>query len=402
MSAAESTDESIPRLPFDQSGLMELPPRFAELRENDPIVKILTPVGDPAWLVTRHEDVKKLISDARLGRSHFDPPNAPRYSAAVILGGPRGEYETEVVDHTKARQVLIPSFSAQRMRSLRPRIQRTVDDLLSRFQELPQPADFHQEIAKRLPVFVISELLGIPFADREQLGTWSQGTFHTSDQQVAVTAMLEMREYIAKFIELKRAEPADDVITDLVLKQQETGFPPDDAIQTYVSTLIIAGFETSVSFTDYGTLLFLRNPDQRALLEADPGLAPRAVEEILRFAPASDACITRYAREDFEYKGTRISEGDLIALSPQTANRDPRVFREPERFDITRNENPHMTLAYGLHYCIGAPLVRVMLDVLYQTLFARLPELRLAVPLDELVSRNNVLTGGLTSLPVAW
>jgi cytochrome P450 len=388
--------------PFPRPGLLQLAPELGELRESTPIVRVRTPAGNPAWLVTRHEDVKTLFADQRLGRSHHDPENAPRYSAAAILGGPMGEFETEIEDHALARKLLTPSFSARRMRMLRGRIQQIIDELLDRLAGLGQPADFHDAVSFRLPVLVICELLGVPYADRERFRQWARLAFDMTDVDASMQAVLELREYIQHLIDRKKAEPAADLISDLVLAQREDGVPDDRRIRQYVATLVIAGHETTVTFIDFGTLLLLEYPLERAKLDADLDLVPRAVEEILRFAPTTDACITRYARTDFSVLGVDIAKGEAVAFSPQAANRDPRVFPDPERFDVTRAENPHMTFTFGWHYCLGSPLVRVELDVLYRTLFRRLPGLRLAAGLDELLPRTDVLTGGITALPVRW
>jgi pentalenolactone synthase len=171
---------------------------------------------------------------------------------------------------------------------------------------------------------------------------------------------------------------------------------------TLCAGLLFAGHETTVARIDFGTLLLLTNPDQRQALQRDPSLAASAVEEILRLAAPSGGAIPRYANADIEIGGVTIRSGDLTLIGIDSANRDDRVFAEPERFDITRGQTNHVAFGHGNHFCLGAGLARVELQAVFGTLFQRLPTLELAVPVSQLRLRSHVLTGGLTELPVTW
>lgn len=199
----------------------------------------------------------------------------------------------------------------------------------------------------------------------------------------------------------KRTRPGEDVISDLVAAQQRWHYG-DDHIAALAAMLLFAGHETTVSRIDVGTLLLLAHPTQAAALRADPALVGSAVEEILRMAAPASGGLPRYAHADIDIAGVTIRAGDAVLLTASVANRDPAAFPEPDRFDITRDPNPHLAFGHGPRYCIGASLARVELQAVFSALPTRFPTLRLAVPVDQLHLRTDLLTGGLTSLPVTW
>ena len=382
---------------------------------NGSVRRVTTPTGDPAWLVTGYDEVKGLLLDPRLGRSHPEPERAARYSEAAIFGGPMGgSPSTERGEHAQMRSLLTPSFSARRMARLRPRVQELVDGLLDEMGQRTPPVDFHEALAFPLPALVICELLGVPYADREDFRRWSDDAADMTDGARSRAGLARLQGYMRELIQRKRQLPAEDVISDLVAAQR---YAPDrftdDHVVWLAAGLLFAGHETTVAAIDKGVLLLLlTNPAAREALRRDPALVPRAVEEILRLpnpvetsraAPESGLPgLPRYANADLEIGGVTIRAGDLVLLRLQAANLDERVFPTPNGFDVTREENPHLTFGHGAHYCIGAPLARIELQTVFGTLFRRFPTLRLAVPVEELRPRSHLLTGGLTELPVTW
>jgi cytochrome P450 len=390
------TEQDLPRLPFAISDLLDVAPQYRVLRADHPITLVRTAAGDTAWLVTGYDEVKALFGDDRLGRAHPEPDRAARISDSV-LGGPLGNYETEQEDHDRMRRLLAPAFSPRRMRALRCRVQEMVDGLLDRLATLDRPVDLHQELAFPLPVMVICELLGVPYADREKFRTWSAAINRVDDREGSGTALGELMEYMVALIEDKRQAPAEDVISDLVAAAADWG-----QISLLAAMLLFAGHETTVARIDFGTLLLLLNPAEREAVRTDPTLMPGAVEEILRVVTTGGGLITRYTRTDLDVSGVRIPAGDAVLLTPAVANRDPDVFTDPGRFDITRQPNPHLAFGNGRHFCLGAGLARMELEVVFTTLLHRFPTLRLAVPLDRLRLRSEAVTGGLAELPVTW
>lgn len=390
------TEQDLPRLPFAIPDLLDVAPQYRVLRADHPITLVRTAAGDTAWLVTGYDEVKALFGDDRLGRAHPEPDRAARISDSV-LGGPLGNYETEQEDHDRMRRLLAPAFSPRRMRALRCRVQEMVDGLLDPLATLDRPVDLHQELAFPLPVMVICELLGVPYADREKFRTWSAAINRVDDREGSGTALGELMEYMVALIEDKRQAPAEDVISDLVAAAADWG-----QISLLAAMLLFAGHETTVARIDFGTLLLLLNPAEREAVRTDPTLMPGAVEEILRVVTTGGGLITRYTRTDLDVSGVRIPAGDAVLLTPAVANRDPDVFTDPGRFDITRQPNPHLAFGNGRHFCLGAGLARMELEVVFTTLLHRFPTLRLAVPLDRLRLRSEAVTGGLAELPVTW
>jgi pentalenolactone synthase len=250
-------------------------------------------------------------------------------------------------------------------------------------------------------VLVICELLGVPYADRERFRGWSDDIGHLRDRARAEAALQQLRSYMANLIKQKRFAPGQDVISDLLAARDERGQLSESEIVRYAAGLLFAGHETTVARIDFGTLLLLAHPDQRERLVRNPALVQSATEEVLRLAAPSDTELPRYAQEDIQLEGVTIRAGDAVLLAIAAANRDPRVFRDPDRFDVTRDPNPHLAFGYGGRYCLGASLARLELRAVFGSLFRRLPGLRLAVPIEQLQLRRHLLTGGLEALPVA-
>jgi cytochrome P450 len=378
--------------------------------------QVTSPAGDPAWLVSGYDTIKRLLTDPRLGQSHPDPEHAARYSDAVIFGRPMASSPTERTDHMQMRQLLSRAFSARRLVLLRPRVQALVDGLLEEMGRRTPPVDAHEAIAFPLPALVICELLGVPPDDREEFRRWSDDAADMTDGARSLAGWKALRRYMRELIERKRRQPAEDVLSDLIaahaFRAQQAGglqTATADQIVPLAAGLLFAGHETTVAAIDKGLVLLLTNPSQREALQRDPALVAHAVEEILRLplpvpVPETDRAngLPRYANADIEIDGVTIRAGELVLLDLQGANLDPRYFQVPEAFDLARADNPHVTFGHGPHFCIGAPLARIELQVLFGTLFQRFPALRLAVPAEQLRPRSHLLTGGLTELPVTW
>lgn len=387
-------------MPFEQRRLHATPPVVQDLQARCPIARVRTPVGDEAWMVTRHAEVRQLYGDPRLGRSHPDPEHAPRLTDSILFGGASPNYETEREDHPRMRALLTPFFSARRMRALQPWVEAQVDQLLDAMAASGPPLDLHEALSFPLPVLVICELLGVPYEDRDEFRVWTLGMGDIHDRERATDSLGRLISYMHGLVARKRAEPADDVISGLCAA--EGGALEDDAVAQLAAVLLFAGHETTVVRIDTGALLLLGQPDEREALLRDPSLVPAAVEEILRVSDTGEGGVPRWTREDIELAGETIRAGELVILNGGAANRDERVFACPAGFDIARQPNPHLTFGYGPRFCLGAPLARIELQAVFARLFQRFPTLRLAIPEDQLRVRRDLLTGGLTALPVTW
>ncbi|MGH3815744.1 MAG: cytochrome P450 [Pseudonocardiaceae bacterium] len=373
------------------------------------IQRVTTPAGDPAWLVTGYDDVKALLSDPRLGRAHAEPERAARVSHSAIFGGPMGHPSTEAADHARTRRLLTPAFSARRMASLRPRVTAIIADLLDAMAHQTQPVDLHETVSFPLPVLVICELLGVPYADRRDFRRWSDDAAHMTDAARSQAGLMQLWQYMRELVDRKRAEPGDDVISDLVAATAADPELTVDGIAMLSAALLFAGHETTVTAIDRGVVLLLTHPEQADALRHDPVLVEPAVEEILRSwlpmrtsGTEQAAGLPRYANTDFTFGGVTIQTGELVMLGLRGANLDERAFRDPDRFDVHRTHNPHLTFGHGPRFCVGAPLARIELQALFPALLGRFPALRLAVPVESLRGRDELLTGGLVELPVTW
>ncbi|WP_440102567.1 cytochrome P450 [Streptosporangium sp. H16] len=393
----ESVVPSPIQLPFERRHPLQVAPSMRELQSQGPVHEVRTQVGHDAWLVTGYEQVRRLLDDDRLGRAHPDPPNAARSGESVLFGGPHGDYDSERADHVRMRSLLQPHFSAGRMRALRPRVEALTAGLLDELARREPPVDLNEALALPLPIAVICELLGVPYADRARFRAWSQAAGDVRDRTRSEQGLAELFTYGRHLVARKRDRPGDDVISHLCAKE---GVDDDEAAMLSMA-LLFAGHETTVVAIGMGALLLLANPDQWQALRKDPGLVDDAVEEILRTPSAGGGGIPRYARTDLAIGGVTIAAGQLVLLDIDAANHDATVFADPERFDVTRRA-AHLAFGHGARYCIGAPLARIELRAVFSQLITRFPTMRLAVPIEELTVRAAVLTGGLVDLPITW
>ncbi|TDD40981.1 cytochrome P450 [Saccharopolyspora elongata] len=397
-----------PQLPFARPNVLDLAPRYAVLRRQAPLTQVRTPTGDPAWLVTRHTEARALLSDPRLGRSHPAPETAAKVSDAALNSGPVGDYNTEQANHQRLRKLLAPAFSAKRMRALGDHIRELTDGCLDAMQAAHdrspgEPVDLHEHLAFPLPVLVICELLGVPYEDRDLFRDLSDRIGRLNEGDVARTAMSEFKAYTSKLANTKRANPAEDVISDLVLAQRAFPTFTDEDLARLAAGLIFAGHETTAGRIDLGVLMLLSDVNRRDAFAADPDRQVEGtVEEILRRTSPGGLGLVRYAHEDIEISGHTIPSGDAVIIALGAANQDPAAFTDPEQFDPTRSPNPHLAFGHGAHFCIGANLARTELRTVFPTLFRRFPGLRLAVDLEDIAVRPNRLTGGLNEVPVTW
>lgn len=393
----------LPTLPFERPDRFMLSPAMRKLQAETPIAKVRTRSGDEAWLVSGYDEVKALFADPRLGRNHPKPrPDGADAIRSALSDSMLIEYEREDTDHALMRSRLVPCFSAQRMRALTPYVERCVDELLDELGRSTPPVDLNATFSSPLPALVICGLLGVPYGDRQMFSSLSIAVLSVSNPGVAIDLWV-LTEYMEELVADKRKVPGDDVISELITV--EDGHLNDKEIAGLATFLLIAGHVTTVERINVGTLLLL-GAGQWAALRSDRTLVPSAVEEILRLALVSGDTadgLPRYARTDIEVGGVTIKAGDTVLLAHAWANRDERAFIRADRFDVARaGARQHLAFGYGPRFCIGAALARIELIAAFERLPVRFPDLQLAVPPQELVWRDNHLTGGLLTLPVRW
>jgi cytochrome P450 len=378
-------------------------PALAALRERGPVRRVEMRVGLPVWAVTRYEDVLAGLSDPRLSS---DPHHATELADLV-----RGDFLSRSMlgvdppEHTRLRRLVSKAFTARRVEALRPRIQEITDALLDRIAPHGR-ADLIAEFALPLPITVIGELLGVPQADRDRFRAWTdemlERPFDRTELAEVTAARERMHGYLAGLVAAKRDQSGDDLLTALIQATDEGEHLDEQELLAMTFLLLIAGYVTTVNLIGNGTLALLRFPGQLDRLLADPSLVPDAIEEFLRFDGPVNPGVTRYAAEDLDIGGTHIPRGDIVLLATAAADRDPARFPDPDRLDVGAPDRGHLAFGHGAHYCLGAPLARLEGQVAFSALLARLPDLALAVPPEELRWSGGGVLRGVRELPVTF
>ncbi|MFI7611526.1 cytochrome P450 [Nonomuraea terrae] len=377
----------------DPAVLSDLVAAYAHAREESPVARLVAPGFGPFWAVTRHEQARAMLGDPRLeiNESSFMRPDVPEHCLRYM----RTMSEMNGAEHARLRRLVAPAFTPRRAAAFAPRIEAIVERLLD---ELPagEPVDLLAHFARPLPMEVICELVGIPDADRPQWREYGAAVAsgHGEKFSEAIPAIMEgARAAVAEC----RAEPGDDLVSDLVRLMEEDGDRlSDDELVTLVWHLVLAG-QTPTNLIANAVVTLLAHPGQLAALRADPELMPRAVEELLRWCAPALLTVPRFPREDVEIDGVSIPKGEPVTASITAANRDPRVFADAGTFDITREPAPHLGFGHGPHFCVGASLARVQTGVALGALLRRFPDLALA---GEAPYAPDPGTLRLTSLPV--
>lgn len=403
--------------------------QYAEIRAKCPVTRAVISTGEtsdrqnlfnrPIWIVADYDDGSEALLSRDITvemRSVLTPeqlaelPETPDEFKAL-------QHNILTVDppeHTRLRKLVQPSFTASAIAKLRPRIQRITDDLLdaaeaaaaARGEVAPERRiELISQFSYPLPVTVICDMLGIPPEDREQTRIWSENLLKPQTPE-SVEALREdisaFIAYLRKLFAQKRETPGDDLISQLLQVEVDGDRLTEDEILAMVFVLFVAGHITTVNLIANGVYALLTHPEEIKKLHADPSLVPNAVEEILRYYGPAESTTPRFVRDDTELGGQQLSKGEPLLVFLAAADRDPARFSNPETFDISRSDaNRHIAFGKGIHACLGAPLARLEGQIAIETLFRRYPELRLAVPAEEITWAPSFLRG-LTGLPLLF
>lgn len=382
---------------------------YARLRETTPICPIAFGAGQKGWLLTRYEDVSRLFKDDRFAK---DPSNAltpdmlakqpkiPKFLSPLT----RNMLAMDDPDHARLKRLVQAGFTPKRMDMLASRTEDIAEHLISSFKGNPR-FDLISAFALPLPVTVISELLGVPEADRTRFAHWSQVLLASSAGSwrvvLSLPSMIMFMRYLRKLIAMKRNKPADDLVSSLVAIEADGERLNAEELQAMIAILLSAGHETTTNLIGNGMLALLKNPQAFEQLAHDPTLATKAVEELLRYDSPAEATTFRFARVDMELAGTRIIRGDIVLGSIASANRDERQFSEPDTIDFNRTPNRHLSFGEGGHYCVGAALARMEGRVALNALLRHFPHLKLDMPDEALQWRASPVLRGLNKLMLA-
>lgn len=387
--------------PFGAAVALEPHPRFAELRAFEAPVRVTMPYGGDAWLVTRYEQARFVLSDPRFSRAAAAGADVPRGRPGFEPAG--NLLCMDPPEHGRIRGLVARAFTVRSVKQLQPRIQEIVDTLVD---AISPPVDFASAVAWELPVLVICELLGVPPTDRRMVRECTE-TLVAAGGTVTPADVMEARGRLAGALKAlfaqRREVPTDDLLTALVAARDDEDRLSDNELLMLGVALLAGGHETTANLIGSFLVELLSDRERWTTLVARPELIPAAVEELLRFVPLSTvADFARIAREDLEIGGQAIRAGDAVLVQLDSANRDESVFASAEELDFTREVNHHVTFGFGVHHCVGAPLARLELNVLLTTLVRRLPDLRLATPPEEIEWRGGGLMRGVAALPVTW
>lgn len=384
-------------------------PFYARLRDEAPVYPVKA-MGQSAWLITRYDDVLGLLKSEQLVKDRHNAMNPGQlkktswgWMPGFLRALERNMLDLDAPDHTRLRGLVHQGFTPRLIERMRGRVQTLSDELIHKARKDGR-MDLIHGFALPIPVTIISEMLGIPTRDRERFSRYSKAiltaTVSSSAALFSIPNIIRFVSLVRRVIKQKRAHPEDDLISALCAIEESGDRLSEDELLAMIVLLIIAGHETTVNLIGNGTLALLTHPDQFERLRAEPALIKPGLEELLRFHSPVELATERYARDNLELHGITIPKGQLVYLAIASANRDETQFSRPDRLDITREPNKHLSFGRGIHFCLGAPLARLEGSIAIQTLLREAPKLKLAVNPETLRWRPGMNLRGLERLPV--
>lgn len=402
-------DMAAKRFPFQRT-LAAPPAEYDGFRGDDSLSIVELWNGSKTWVATRYDDVRAILSDNRFSANPIkgDYPLISPSRSALLKGELLPFLRMDPPDHTRMRRMLTREFAHHRIQALRPLIESTVESLIDDMIERGSPADFFESLALPMPSVVIAKMLGIPDADHAffQEATTRKMDLD-EDPEVALQAGRELKAFMLDLLTKKAVDPAghDDILSRLIVEQVEPGNLTMPEAVSMVEFLLMAGHETTANMTTLGLLSLLQNkPIYRRLAhDGDPAFVRGVVEELLRYHSIVQFSGGRVALEDVEVGGVTIRAGEGVLALLNAANRDPAKFENPDVIDFGRaTMPPHVAFSFGVHQCLGQPLARLEMEVVFATLPKRLPDLALAASVDDLRFKGSALVLGLEALPIRW
>jgi cytochrome P450 len=397
--------ERLPSFPLRRDDPLTPPAEYEDLREQGPVVRAVDRAGKNAWFASSHRVARRLLADPHASKNGLNPGFPQLLVGQQQLAGQTKGFLVwmEPPDHTLYRRMLAGEFTPRRAQTMAPRVQQIVDECTTDLLAAGRPADLVTNFALPVTSLLICELLGVPYEERE-LFQWATAAIlsHTSSEDELRTAFASVRDLMGRIIDDRSVTPEDDLLSRLIARYREAGVYDREHLMGMAVMLLGAGYETTANMIALGTVALLAHPEAVADLQADPSLAPKVVDELLRYLSIGDQVTCRVATGDIEVDGDVIRAGEGIIAPNGAANFDPDVFENPHTFDIRRNARPHLAFGYGIHQCLGQHLARTELETVFTTLFRRIPSLRLTVPTEELRYKSQAVFYGVEELPVTW
>jgi cytochrome P450 len=403
--APVAADDDLPSFPMPRACPMAPPAQYAQLRAGAPVTRVRLPTGRVTWLVTAHALARQLLADPRLSVHRAEPgfPALTPGQNALAVQTKGWLTWMDAPEHTVHRRLVVSEFTVRRVERMRERVQQIVDGCVQQLLAGPCPGDVVESVSLPVPSLVICELLGVPYAERDRFQARTAMALRLdSTPEQRVGALREVREFLAELVVVRESEPADDLLSRLVVRYREAGLYDREQVAGLATQLLIGGHETTANMISLGVLSLLTDEQARQRLVADPAAVPGAVEELLRFYSIADFVTGRVAREPIEVAGVRIGPGEGVLMPIAAANHDPAAFADPERLDVGRDTRGHLAFGYGAHQCLGQSLARLELQIAYTTILQRIPTLALAADPDQLPFKHDATIYGLHHLPVTW
>ena len=374
-------------------------PAYSKLREMDPVHQVRFPDGQQGWLVTSYEDGTAVLKDQRFIKDFSKLYGSSMDQMSVFT---QNMLFSDPPDHKRLRGLAQKAFTPKMISSMHGRIEEITEELLNGMKG-KQQVNLIDEFAFPLPIIVICEILGVPSEDRDKFRLWSNSLIEGTSGEAGVSVyqhMTQFVEYLGEWFAKVREQPGEDLISKLIIAEEEGDRLTEKELYGVVSLLIIAGHETTVNLIGNTVLSLLAYPEQQRLLREKPELISQALEESLRFNGPVEFSTSRWANEDMEFRGKLFHRGDLVVVSLSAANHDPEQFSEPEVFDISREKSPHLAFGKGIHFCLGAPLARLESEIAITSLLKRFPKMKLAVEESKLDWRPGMIVRGVKEIPL--
>ena len=389
---------------FQRNGLDPVP-EMARLRAEQPISRIELPIGPPVWLATRYDDVRAVLGDSKRFSNDFSKLTGSDDLEFLSAMNPGGLGFTDPPDHTRLRRMLTPEFTMRRLRRLTPRIDdiiaQQLDLMETTHKETGEPVDLVDLFAVPIPSLVISELLGVPNPDRGDFQRLSEARFDLlGDLQGCLGAIQDTLDYLGGLVAQQRKNPDDNLLGMLVREHGDN--ITDEELTGLADGILIGGHETTASMLALGALHLMTKPEHFAMIRDSDEHITEVVDELLRFLTVVQVAFPRFVLEDMELGGQEIKAGDVVLVSLSSANRDEALGDDIDTVNPFREMPSHFAFGYGLHRCVGAELGRMELRMSYPALLRRFPNLRLAVPFEDLKFRELSMVYGVDKLPVTW
>jgi cytochrome P450 len=392
----------LPDLPTKRTCPFDPPPEFRQFRAESPVVRVRTPRGDSAWLVTRYDDIRAVLTDRRFSS---DPqlPGFPTYLTGDIAPPPGFFLLMDAPDHHRLRSLIVDEFKGSKLDALRPLMQRVVDRNLDKLVALAPPVDLITSFALPVAAQIICEMLGVPYQDhgfvQSRTDTILDRSRSPAEQEQAV---VELMGYFDRVVTAKEAAPEDDLIGRLICDPERYSQVSHEEVVGLAALLLLSAYDTMAQVIGLGTVVMLQHPDQLATFLGDSSLAENFVDEMVRYLSVNHAGLPRVATDEVMVGGQLIRRGEGVVVMVNSGNRDESVYHDADRFDIHRRAKDHVGFGHGLHKCIGAHFARAELVIVFRSLFQRLPTLALAAPVESLSFRHEMVLYGLKRLPVIW